>query len=269
MPAEGIMLEGEALYQPGPQGRVVWDYWLDLWETVGSRVEQAGARLSVLLNGDLVDGRTFKNQELVSVSIGDQVRIAYEVMRPMMALKPESVYVTRGTPSHVGVFAEAEQGLANMIGAKRDARTGTRTAYNWLLRSHGRLIWATHHPPSAGRLVRTRKSQASLAANEVASRFWERRGADGNPLRPPDIAIFSHKHEPEDSGPVMPNRTGTRAIYLGPWQGKTQYAEKVASVALGLECHACLIEIPPEPWRQVQVDHIVYPRKLIMEEVEI
>ncbi|MHC5066464.1 MAG: hypothetical protein ACYTG5_21115 [Planctomycetota bacterium] len=263
MPAGGVRLEGQALYSPGPESKQLWRYWLDLWKEVGDRKRELGADLAVILNGDLTDGVVFKNQELVNQDTGTQVDIALEVLNPMLELSPETIYVTRGTPSHVGMFAGLERAVARQIGAEQCPNTGHHTAYRWMLNAHGKRIFATHHPPSAGRLVRTRKSQAALNANEVASRFWERG------LEPPDLAIFSHKHEPEDTGPVMPHRKGTRVILLGAWQGKTAYAEKVASVSMNQEHHAVALTVHPERQRAVGVEHFVYPIRAKMKEAMV
>jgi len=266
-PPEGIELQGGARFIPTTATKERWSYWLDYWREVAARKKELGAKLSVLLNGDLVDGTKYQD-ESIDTGGSIQIKVATACLGPMLACEPEHVFVTRGTPSHVGRQAEYEEVVARRAGAMLDPKTKTHAAYFWLLQSHGRTIFATHHPPQGWRLVRTRGSQAALAANEVASRFWERKGEDGRPLTPPHLAIFAHKHEPADSGPVLPHRHGTRALYLGAWQGKTQYAEKVAPVAWN-ESHGILITIWPEAWRQEMVEHFVYPLKLQLSPVEL
>lgn len=267
-PAGGIELDGQALYQPGPKERARWHFWEEFWATVRARQDEVGGRLGVLLNGDLTDGAVFRDQELITRSPGEQVDIAVQCLAPMLDLKPSKVWISRGTPVHVGMHAGLEQAVARRIGAEKDPDTGSWAAYRWLIEAHGRRIFATHHPPSAGRLVRTRKSQAALTANEVASRFTERRGPDGQPLTPPDLAIFSHKHEPEDSGPVMPHRIGTRVLLLGAWQRKTSYAEKVASVALGGEANGFILTVWPDPARPIGVEAFARPLQTVIPEVQ-
>ncbi len=263
---DGVTMEGETYWRPGPAGIERWGYWHNFWVEVGRRVREVNGRLSVLVNGDLTEGNGFRDTEVVSKDVGLQVEICTRALEPMLDLSPHKIYVTRGTGVHVGFQAALERAVARNIGAEPDPVTRSPAAYFWLLNINGKRVYATHHPPSKGRLVRTRQSQAALAANEVASRFLELKGEDGRPVSPPDIAIFSHGHEPSDTGPVLPHRMGTRAVYLGAWQSKTQYAHKVAPVAQ--DCyHGAILFF--HPGRQVIIEHLVYPPVKRVEEVSL
>ena len=263
MPAEGVKLEGEAVWKPGPKGVALWRYWLDMCATVKTRLEETGANLVLLINGDLTDGRVFRDQDLVDIDLSSQVKVALTCLAPLVALKPRKVFVTRGTPVHVGPKGSLENAIARSIGAEVHPETKTRSGYKWNLECYGRKILAAHHPPSAGRLPRTRKSQQVLNANTVANLYWERG------LECPDFVFWSHIHEPCDTGPAMPHRTEPRVIVLGPWQRRTQYAHRVAGNAMGQEHHACLLTIWPDRNRTPYVEHLMYPKRYKLTEVKV
>lgn len=217
MPPEGVKLdEGNPVLPNKPQ-LWMWEKWLDFHEGLNQWRRELKAKLVYVNNGDAADGNHHNTTQIVTGNEESQAYIAQRVFSVPKGLKPDAIYVVRGTTVHVGEGGASEEALGKWLGAKRDPESDLWSVWHLRLQYHGVEIDFQHHC-SVGGLPWTRAGGvARLAFAHMAER-WEAG------LKPADIIIRSHKHVHGDSGFAHK----TRAIITPAWQLKTAFAHKVA-----------------------------------------
>lgn len=205
----------------------LWECWMDYVRQVEEAREREDARLYVVLNGDLMEGVHHRSTQLVSANDADQLACARAVFKPLMALKPDAVFVVRGTEAHAGASGSREEALARMwagdgLPVQRDPATGMYSRWRLRMDVDGVLLDVRHHG-RAGMRPWTRGSNIALLAQHI----WAEHAERGR--RPPDLAIRGHRHIYADSGSA--NRM-TRVIQLPAWQVMTAHAHKVAAESI-------------------------------------
>ena len=128
-----INLDDGGSYKASKAQLWIWDKWLKFWSKV--KEESKGYdKLCVVLNGDLVDGDHHDTPQIITRNMETQSRIALAVIKPMLDLNPDAIYVIRGTESHVGKSGQWEEFIANDIGAVVDEQRGTSSWWHLKLR---------------------------------------------------------------------------------------------------------------------------------------
>lgn len=216
-------LDDGGSYQPTPAQRWLWDRWLLFWADV--KAAATGAQLTVLVNGDHLDGDHHGTTQIVSRNPLVQADIALRCWDPILALNPDHVVLVRGTEAHVGQSASGEEGLAKALASRGAPILRTPTGqYSWW-HFVGELgpcrVSATHH----GRIGQRPWTKGSVSSNLAATIFYEHavRGE-----RHPDLALRSHYHRTADSGDSHP----VRVIQTPAWQLASSFAFKVAAESL-------------------------------------
>lgn len=207
--------DGET-YVAGVAQNWLWHCWLDYWDTVKSRMKR-GDQLVVVVNGDVTDGPNHHGtNQTVSSSYADEIRLAKDVLRPALALKPRNLFMVRGTPSHVGVASSSEETVAQILNATPD---GPRSTWNMLpLELQGNLFHFYHH----GKVGRTRATRNNPVINAARDHFLNALNA-GQPY--PHYVVKSHMHQYADSHDAFL----TRCIQTPGWQLATAYIDKVVA----------------------------------------
>lgn len=117
---------------------------------------------------------------------------------------------------------------------------------------HNRLIVFDHHG-RMGQRAHTRSSYVRLYAFDV----WAERAMRGE--RPPDLAVRSHHHTYEDSGPTHPTRGVTRVVQMPAFQLATAFVRRIAAESLA---DIGLVAIVIRPNGELEVHpHITYPSR--------
>lgn len=197
----------------------LWACWHQYWRQIDELRERHAAELWLLLNGDVVEGDHHQTPQIISRNPEAQATVLREVLNVPLRLGPARIFVVRGTETHTGPSACAEEGLAR---GWRDAgrpivADPQGTASWWHLRAeiHGTLLDVAHHGRTGFR-EHTRGSAASLHAADIFLSH-ARRGE-----RHPDLCLRAHWHRFNDSHDAQP----TRVVTSGAWQLKTGYAHK-------------------------------------------
>lgn len=194
--------------------------WHQYWEDVKLAQEKTGAELVIILNGELVDDNHHTTTQLVTRNKADQIRMAYDVLKPGLDLLDEDgdAFVTRGTEAHTGPNANLDEAIARDIDAVPSmyGNDGSPSAYSWWqlrVSFDGVLIDVAHHPGTGSRVQWTRGADANrLAAATVIQ------CADyGEPI--PDLVIRGHNHIASDSY----DNHRARAIIMPSWQLGTSF----------------------------------------------
>ncbi len=228
--ANGVHLDDGGSYMPSQEQLWLWEHWLAGWEHVAGIVKREDADFGLVVNGDATDGNHHGTVQILSGAEGAHIKCATEALRIPLAGRPKWVWVVRGTEAHVGKSGGLEEGMAvalNREGApiQRDVNTGSWSSWYVMLELYGRLLDFAHHG-RMGQRAHTRAGYAKHYAHDI----WTERMLRGE--RAPDLAVRSHFHTFEDSGPAHPTRPTTRLIQMPAWQLKTAFGWRVAVESL-------------------------------------
>jgi hypothetical protein len=218
-PPDGVQLDDGGRYMPSRLQLVVWDWWIEFWESWVPKVVR-GERYAVVVNGDVIDGVHHKATTQISHNLEDQCRVAYEVLGPVVDDCKGQFFMIRGTPSHTGEQGVHEERLAKELGAVPNEE-GQYSRYElWKTFGNGRLIHFNHHVGTTS----SSQHETSAVNAELAAAFVEA-GRWGN--TPPDVIVRSHRHRCSEVR--IPSQHGYSIALVTPaWQLKTPYAFKVA-----------------------------------------
>lgn len=223
-PPEKVRLDDSGFYEASKAQKALWHCWEDFWKRVAALRKRANASLIVVYNGDLFDGDHHNTSQIISRNPEPTAYVADRVLgklSPVWALKPQRVFVVRGTEVHVGQSGSSEEAFARAIGAERDPEGDTWSWWRLPLEVHGVLFDFQHHGRMGTRPWTEQSGVTNLAAHivfEHARLGW----------RVPAVAVRSHRHVFGDSGTGMP----TRVIATPGWQGKTAFTHRVVPEAI-------------------------------------
>lgn len=219
-----IALDDGGSYEASKAQRWLWQCWEAYWK----RVEDVRAKhkLYTIFNGDLVEGQHHGTTQVITGNPNAQAWVWNAAAQIPLGLKPDHLWIVRGTEAHVGASASAEERIAD--GLRRDKRpivgddeTGTASHWHARLLVHNTLIDVTHHGRT-GQREHTRASAAVLHAHDILLSHVKR----GE--RAPDLCLRGHHHKFNDSYDACP----TRVITTGAWQLGTSHVHKVAPDSL-------------------------------------
>jgi len=185
-PSSGAERDEGGRYQSSSLQKKVWGWWEEFW---GEWVPQAchGEPFAVAVNGDAIDGRHHGATHQIDQNLAMQVKLAEEILKPVVDLCEGRFYMIRGTESHVGPSAENEETLAKSLGAIKDmhgsyCRRELRIRIGGKARAH-----LLHHIGTTG----TTAYEATAIFKELAESYVEA-GRWGQ--HPYDAVVRSHRH---------------------------------------------------------------------------
>jgi hypothetical protein len=244
-----INLDDGGSYQASKVQRWLWGNWLGYWKRVETVRAALSAELYCVFNGDLVEGDHHQSTQIASGNPNAQAAVVNALMAVPLDLKPDRIFVIRGTETHVGKSASAEERIAD--GLRRDKRpvvsdleTGAASWWHCRMELHGKLLDFAHHGRTGFR-EHTRAGAASLHAHDIFLSHMKR----GE--RAPDLCVRGHYHRFNDSHDAAP----TRVLTVGAWQLQTAHVHKVATDSLGDIGGAILTVLPNGP---IDVEKVEY-----------
>jgi hypothetical protein len=241
-PNERIRLDDGGYYEPSKVQAWLWENWLDYWREVAAERDRQKARLWNLFNGDLFEGTSHHGTtQVVSSHPEPQSYIADRVFSVPRALRPERVFVVRGTEAHVGPSGASEEAFARSIKAEQDPGSKRWSWWHLRLEVFGVRIDAQHHGRTGARPW-TRSTGASTLAAEI---FYEH-AARGIPH--PHLAIRSHKHTYIDTFSAHP----VRLLATPSFQLKTAFGHKVVPESIA-DVGGYIVTIFPDGTYDVRV----------------
>lgn len=214
----GSRLDDGGKYKPSLFQQKLYGYWKDFW---GKFVPAAthGEPYIVVHNGDAIDGVHHNSVTQITNNLTSQVRIAYELLAPVVEQCEGRYYHIRGTEAHVGKSAMHEESLASMLGAIPN-EDGQHARYELWLKVGRGLAHFLHHIGTTGSAAHEASAvNAELTAAYVEAARWRE--------CPPDIVIRSHRHRYMEVRFATEDGYGISAVTPG-FQGKTPFAWKIA-----------------------------------------
>lgn len=207
-------------YTPSVVQRWLWSNWSDYWQRVAALAE--GRPVSVLFNGDLVDGDHHKTTQIIGRHPGLQMDVLRRCVEYVLAtVRVKRAIIVRGTASHTGQGAPTEESFARWLLSRgvEVPRDEDNKAYAWRHFTGdlgGVRIDVTHHGRVGGRPWTAAGGVTNLSMEILANYALKR-----EPL--PDLAIRSHNHQAFDTG-TLP---GVRILALPAWQLGNDWVKQV------------------------------------------
>lgn len=218
-----VQLDDGGEYVASKAQRWLFQCWRDYWKQVEAKRDQLGAELIAVFNGDAVEGDHHKTSQIVSSNPNAQAAIVTAAMAVPLTLKPDRLLFVRGTESHVGQSASAEERIAD--GLRRDKRpvitepeTKGASWWHWRAEIQGVRLDIAHHGRT-GMREHTRGSAAVLHAHDILLSHVK----NGDPY--PHLCLRAHYHKFNDSHDACP----VRVVTTGAWQLATGFVHKVAT----------------------------------------
>lgn len=241
-----IELDNGGMYEPSKVQRYLNAKLDQFW----GEVENARRdRLGVVLNGDLVDGQVKQSAEVISPHPHVEFAVIKDILAPLSRLRPNFIYVTRGTEAHTGKAGHKDEAVAHYLAkeqkltVERCPDTGRYSHQLAAFRVAGHLIWASHHG-------KTGSVGWSNVINNRALHIWLECTKRGHPA--PELVVQAHNHKFDDSGWKHP----TRVVQQPAWQLKTAHAHKVAAMELS-DLGGVLVQARSH--QRLEVEPVVYP----------
>lgn len=214
-----VTLPDAGTYRASEAQLEIWQAWLEFWEIVkGQRSRgRSKKRLIVIINGEVIDGDHHNTSQLITRSEIGQLRVAYQATEPIWKLKPDDVYVIRGTEAHSGTNGQWDEAFAADIGAHSDEQTKTYSWW-WLpLKVENVLFDIAHHGKSGYQEWTGPNALNTVAVNTVLN--YTR---TGDPV--PALVLRGHVHRQWDSG----DNYQVRVLLNPSWQLATSHGQRIA-----------------------------------------
>ena len=217
-PPEGARLDSGGVYKPGKTQAKLWPIWLDF----NKWIEQVtgGKDFDLVMNGDAIDGVHHGSTTQFSHNIGDQVSLAYDILKPLVN-KARFYYHIRGTEAHVGKEGEHEERLAKSLNAvpNEEGQYARHALWKRMGGNSGPLVHILHHVGTTG----SSAYEATAVYKELVESYVEA-GRWGDV--PPQAIVRSHRHRYIKTE-IGSGRGYAFAVVTPAWQGKTTFAYKI------------------------------------------
>lgn len=214
-----ITLPDAGTYRASKAQLEIWRVWSNLWAIVKElRGKRNKKKLIIIINGEIIDNYHHETPQLISPLQTSQLKIAYKVFEPIFALKPDAIYVIRGTEAHSGKDGQWDEAFARDIEAVQD-ETNEMFSWWWLpLMVEDVLFDIAHHGKSG-----YREHTGPNALNAIATETMIEYTRTGD--RIPDLVLRGHVHRWYDSGKNYPVR-----VLLNPsWQLQTAHGARIGA----------------------------------------
>jgi hypothetical protein len=196
----------------------LWNWWMEFWEDWVPAVTK-GEPYVIIVNGDAIDGVHHRSVTQISHNINDQIKIAYDTLKPRIDYHMCKGYLhVRGTEAHVGSSGQYEEMLAQRLGAIPDS-VGNYARWEIWLQMSKALVHVTHHigSTSSAAYESTAPYKELVEAYNEAGRWND---------KPPDCVVRSHRHRQMEIR--IPTENGYGITCVTPaWQLKTPFTYKL------------------------------------------
>ena len=207
--------ERDSSHSPDKYQRAIYRAWVEYWELVAQRKAALKAQVVGVFLGDLGDLNRHSKAQLISPYEPDVKRAMIAVVQPALAVTDYNI-VIRGTEAHTGGLGALEEWFADDIGAVKDP-DGQASWWVWRAEIDGVRIHATHHPPTATRIVSKRSQAVSRMCERLASEYdlygWREK---------PHLAFWAHVHWCAPG-----HEMGIDGWTTGSWKGLGSFGHRI------------------------------------------
>jgi len=195
--------------------------WEHFWKEYVPKVTKKCREVTVVLNGDVIDGNHHNAVDLVG-NLETQEKAAVEVLKPIAS--KYRTFMVRGTEAHGGKSDQNTESIARQIGCKMD-ESGSNSVWQLWLDVDGVVFQFAHHiGTTSSAAYETSAPMRELVSGLVEASQWNQ--------HLPDVFVRSHRHR---FIPVSIPRSEDRDIQLivtPGWQLRTPHVEKIDRMRL-------------------------------------
>lgn len=209
--------DGGGYYIPNKFQKSLWDYWRDFWDVFVPSQTKRARSVTVVVNGDIIDGNHHNTVALWTNDTDTQATNAVEILKPIA--KKYKTYVIRGTEAHSGPGSKADDRVAREIGAVPEETTGDHSVWQLWLDVDGVTFNIAHHiGVTSSAAYETSAPMREMIAGLIESSQWNQ--------KLPRMVVRSHRHR---FVPVtIPSIYGRIQCVITPaWQLKTPFTERI------------------------------------------
>jgi len=217
-PPSGIRLDGGGIYKPNKFQLGTYRLWLHFWEKFVPSLAPHGRKLKfIVINGDALEGLHHNRTGIVATTWEDMVKAAAQILQPLTQMT-KNLFIIRGTEAHSAPMAEAEENLAQKLGAIQN-EVGDWSHWQLWLEAEGVQFQFAHHiGVTSSAAYETSAPMRELVAGLVESAQW------GRPM--PKIIVRSHRHR--YTRVPLPTADGDIELVVTPgWQLRTPHVERI------------------------------------------
>jgi hypothetical protein len=195
----------------------LWACWQSMQKWVKKQVKK-GDELTIVFNGDIIEGIHHRTIEIMSPAIDDQYAAAMEIFRDLInELKPKQTFMIKGTECHTG---NAEATVGRLIDSVPDPGT-KQHAWDYLKLDVDGCVTSFAHHCSCSTRKNLQATQHSIMIFDEAARALD---AGRAPAR---VVCRAHRHEHG-----VWNTGSHLSCVTGPWQALTRHGQKVVPGAI-------------------------------------
>lgn len=214
-------VKDHGVYEHNKYQKTLWKYWWNFWSDFVPKEVKGCESITLVVNGDLLDGVHHNTVNLLTNSWAMQEKAAVQVMRTIPAYCPvkiDKTFVVKGTEVHVGPDGESEDRIAEMIGAEPNELGELASYQQWLMVDKVPFQFAHHIGVTSSAAYESSAPMRELVAAMVEAAQW------AQPM--PRVIVRSHRHR---FIPVsIPSIKGRIECVITPgWQLRTPFVERI------------------------------------------
>lgn len=194
----------------------LWDCWINLWTKEIPRA-LGNEPFLLLINGDIVEGRHHRTDQVMSGSEDDQMEAFEAVMKPLAGMAAKTI-VVKGTECHT---RNLENIAAKLIGAIPDPNSGHGAWDKAVFDISDTRCVARHHISSSARVwTETAGPRAALLSEQLEAL------KNGEPV--PKVVLAAHRHVYGEDRSM-----NGLSVVTPAWQALTRHGYKVVPQSHG------------------------------------
>jgi len=218
-PQTGFKLDSGNMVYQNPIQKRFWEHWEYCWREWVPDVTRGDKDVTIIVNGDAIDGVHHNSSHQISHNLEDQKRCAYEILAPIRD-KTESFYMIRGSSAHDGESGQCAESLADKLDAipNEFGQYARHELWKSMCGDHA-LVHLLHHIGTTG--------SAAYESTAVHKEYIEACTESARwGLRAPDVIVRSHRHRFFKTEVANENDRGMSIVTPG-WQGKTPFVFRI------------------------------------------
>jgi hypothetical protein len=246
----GLCLPGARLIDGGTYGlnkfqQTLLKYWRHFWSVYVPGECEGAESVTVVINGDAIDGIHHGTVNIFSNDIGVQEAAAVAAIQSIYKLCPLPIthlYMVIGTEVHTGPAGQSEKRVADTVHAEPDEAGDIVPYQRWIYVDKVLFQFAHHIGTTSSAAYESSAPMREMVAGLVEASQW------GRPL--PDVFVRSHRHRFIEV--PLPTKEGRRirAVITPSWQLRTPFVERIdrmrmphiGGVVFKVEGKECLVK---------------------------
>ena len=223
-PEDGLQVSDGGRYLPNKFQTTLWKFWKDFWGDFVPRQVAGAESVTLVVNGDPVEGLHHQQVGIVTNNLNFQEEGAIRVLNTIPTIiKFDHKYLVRGTEAHSEPGNQSDERLGKGIGCEQNEIGEYSTWQLWLEVNNILIQFAHHIGVTNSAAAESSAPMRELVAGLVEASQWGR--------STPRLFVRSHRHR---FIPVsIPSKDGRITCVITPaWQLRTNLVERIDRIRM-------------------------------------